>query len=112
MVAKATTAREWATPLQKGTTRMDSTVAAIPVYFGTMGAEYAWLRAHADERGPTPADYERRDTITSLAMGVGSLLAPIVVPKVFGPVTPGKGRYGKALIATAVGAVAVTTIAD
>lgn len=91
---------------------MDSTVAAIPVYFGTMGAEYAWLRAHADERGPTPADYERRDTITSLAMGVGSLLAPMIVPKVFGPITPGKGRYGKALVATAVGAVAATTIAD
>ena len=91
---------------------MDSTVAAIPVYFGTMGAEYAWLRARADERGPTPADYERRDTITSLAMGVGSLLAPMIVPKVFGPITPGKGRYGKALIATAVGAVAATAIAD
>lgn len=91
---------------------MDSTVAAIPFYFGTMGAEHAWLRAHADQRGSTPADYERRDTITSLAMGVGSLLAPVVVPKVFGPITPGKGRYGKALVATAVGAVAVTTIAD
>src|SRR5450755_3406072 len=39
---------------------MDSTVVAIPVYFGTMGAEYLWLREHADQRGPTPADYERR----------------------------------------------------
>jgi len=91
---------------------MDSTVAAIPLYFGTMGAEYAWLRSRADERGPSPADYERRDTVTSLAMGVGSLLAPLVVPKVLGPITPGKGRYAKALVATAVGAVAVTTVAD
>jgi sterol desaturase/sphingolipid hydroxylase (fatty acid hydroxylase superfamily) len=96
----------------EGQTSMDSTVAAIPVYFGTMGAEYAWLRAHAGERGPTPGDYERRDTITSLAMGAGSLLAPLVVPKLFGPITPGKGKYGKALVATAIGAVAVTTIAD
>jgi sterol desaturase/sphingolipid hydroxylase (fatty acid hydroxylase superfamily) len=91
---------------------MDSTVAAIPVYFGTMGAEYLWLRNRNGERGPTPADYERRDTLTSLAMGTGSLLAPMVVPKLFGPVTPGKGKYGKALVATAVAAVAVTTVAD
>jgi len=91
---------------------VDSTVGAIPAYFGTMGAEHMWLRAHAAERGPTPADYEPRDTATSLAMGVGSLLAPFVVPKLFGPVTPGKGRYGKALVATAVAAVAATTVAD
>ncbi len=91
---------------------MDSTVAAIPVYFGTMGAEYLWLRAHADERGPTPADYERRDTVTSLTMGVGSLVAPLVASKLFGPITPGKGKYGKALVVTAAVAVAATTVAD
>jgi len=45
-------------------------------------------------------------------MGTGSLLAPIVVPKLFGPVTPGKGKYAKALVATAVAAVAATTLAD
>jgi sterol desaturase/sphingolipid hydroxylase (fatty acid hydroxylase superfamily) len=91
---------------------MDSTVAAIPVYFGTMGAEYLWLRGRADERGPSPADYERRDTVTSLTMGTASLLAPFVVPKLFGPITPGKGKYGKALVATAATAAAVTTLAD
>jgi sterol desaturase/sphingolipid hydroxylase (fatty acid hydroxylase superfamily) len=91
---------------------MDSTVVAIPVYFGTMGAEYLWLRGHAGERGPTPADYERRDTLTSLAMGVGSLVAPVVVPKLFGPITPGKGKYAKALVVTAAAAVAATTVAD
>jgi sterol desaturase/sphingolipid hydroxylase (fatty acid hydroxylase superfamily) len=91
---------------------MDSTVGAIPVYFGTMRAEYLWLRAHAAERGPTPADYERRDTVTSLVMGAGSLVAPLVVPKLFGPITPGKGKYGKALVVTAAAAVAVTTVAD
>jgi sterol desaturase/sphingolipid hydroxylase (fatty acid hydroxylase superfamily) len=91
---------------------VDSTVVAIPVYFGTMGAEHMLLRARAAEHGPTQADYERRDTATSLAMGVGSLLAPFIVPKLFGPITPGKGKYGKALIATAAAAVAATTIAD
>ena len=91
---------------------MELTEAAIPVYFGGMGAEYRWLRRHADQRGPTPADYERRDTITSLTMGVGSLIAPLLLPKLLGPITPGKGRYGKALVVAAVGAAAVTTLAD
>ncbi len=91
---------------------MDSTVAAIPIYFGTMGAEYLWLRGRRGDQGPRPADYEPRDTLTSLAMGTGSLLAPIVIPKLFGPITPGKGKYGKALVATAVAAVAATTVAD
>ena len=91
---------------------MDATVAAVPVYFGTMGAEHLWLRAHATERGPTPADYERRDTVTSLAMGVGSLFAPMVASKVLGKIVPGKGKHGKALIVTAVAAAAATTVAD
>src|SRR5436305_1677324 len=91
---------------------MDSTVAAIPVFIGTMGAEHLWLRAHADDRGPTPADYERRDTVTSLTMGTWSLVAPLLLPKLFGPITPGKGKYGKALVATAATAAAVTTVAD
>ena len=91
---------------------MDATVAAVPVYFGTMGAEHLWLRAHRAERGPTAADYERNDTVTSLAMGVGSLLAPVLVPKLIGSITPGKGKYGKALVITAATAVAATTIAD
>jgi sterol desaturase/sphingolipid hydroxylase (fatty acid hydroxylase superfamily) len=91
---------------------MDSTVAAIPLYFGTMGAEHAILRARAGTQGAAPADYERRDTITSLAMGLGSLLAPAVAAKVLRPITPGRGKLGKAMVATAVGAVAATTIAD
>jgi sterol desaturase/sphingolipid hydroxylase (fatty acid hydroxylase superfamily) len=91
---------------------MDSTVVAIPVYFGTMGAEHWWLRRRAATHGPARTDYERRDTIASLTMGVGSLAAPFVVPKLFGPITPGKGRFGKALVLTALGAAAVTTVAD
>ena len=91
---------------------MDATVAAIPAYFATMRAEHLWLRAHAADRGPTAADYEKRDTITSLAMGVGSIAAPLVVSKLLGPITPGKGKYGKALVFTAAAAVAATTVAD
>ena len=45
-------------------------------------------------------------------MGVASLLAPMVMPRLLARFTPGKGRYGKALVAGAIGSVAVTAIAD
>jgi len=96
----------------RDTGSVDLTVAATPVYFGTMGAEAAWLRRRAEREGPSAADYERRDTVASLAMGVGSLLAPLVIPKVLRPITPGKGKFAKTLVVTALGAVALTTIAD
>jgi hypothetical protein len=90
----------------------DLTVVAVPLYFATMGAEHLWLRRRARSRGPSPADYERRDTVTSLTMGVGSLLAPAVAQRLLGPLTPGRGRYGRALVAGALGAAALTTAAD
>jgi len=90
----------------------DLTVLAVPFYFATMAAEYLWLRRRAVAQGPTAGDYEKRDTLASLAMGVGSLLAPLVLPRLLRPLTPGRGRYGKVLISTAVVAAAVTTTAD
>jgi sterol desaturase/sphingolipid hydroxylase (fatty acid hydroxylase superfamily) len=78
-----------------------------------MGVEYAHHRSRRARTGvEVPGDYERRDTVTSLAMGFGSILVPLVSPKVLGPITPGKGRYGKALVAGAVSAAAITTAAD
>ena len=74
----------------------DLTVIAVPFYFGSMAVEYLWLRRKAARRGPVAGDYGRRDTVASLAMGVGSLVAPLVVPKVLRPFTPSRGRYGKA----------------
>ncbi len=91
---------------------MDPTVAATPFYFATMGAEQRFLKARAARQGPSAADYERRDTITSLSMGVGSLLAPSIFPRLLAPFTPGKGRHAKKLIATAAAAAAITTVAD
>lgn len=91
---------------------MDLTVVATPGYFGTMGAEYLYLRRRAERYGPSPADYQRDDTRTSLAMGIGSLLGPLVVPRILGPITPGSGRFGRVLVGAAVGAVVATTIAD
>jgi sterol desaturase/sphingolipid hydroxylase (fatty acid hydroxylase superfamily) len=90
----------------------DLTVVAVPVYFVGMAVEYLWLRRRATKHGPSAGDYERRDTVASLAMGLGSLVAPLVVPRLLRPLTPGRGRWGRALVATAVGAVAATTLAD
>ena len=87
-------------------------VAAVPMYFATMGLEYLHHKRRAARVGPLPGDYERRDTLTSLAMGMGSLLVPLVSPKLLAPITPGKGRFGKAVLGGAVAAAAVTTVAD
>jgi len=91
---------------------VDLTVAAIPGFFSTMAAEFAWLRGHADDPRYDAGRYERRDTITSLTMGVGSLVVPLVTDRLLRPVTPGKGKYARALVATAVTAAVVTTVAD
>jgi sterol desaturase/sphingolipid hydroxylase (fatty acid hydroxylase superfamily) len=91
---------------------VDLTVVATPGYFATMGAEYRYLKKRAERQGPSAADYEKNDTIASLTMGVASLVVPFVIPKLLRPITPGKGKFGKVLVATAAAAVAVTTIAD
>jgi sterol desaturase/sphingolipid hydroxylase (fatty acid hydroxylase superfamily) len=93
-------------------TSPDLTVLAVPFYFASMAAEYLWLRRGAAQRGPSAGDYERRDTLASLAMGVGSLVAPLVAPRLLRPFTLGRGRYGKALVVGALGAAALTTVAD
>jgi sterol desaturase/sphingolipid hydroxylase (fatty acid hydroxylase superfamily) len=85
---------------------------AIPFYFGSMALEYLLLRRRAARVGPSAGTYERRDTLASLAMGVGSLVAPLVAPRLLRPFTPGRGRYGRAVVAGAAGAIALTTVAD
>mgnify|MGYP003445003833 CR=1 FL=1 len=66
----------------------DLTVAAVPGYFATMGAEQWYLKRRARKRGaPAPSDFEKRDTIASLAMGVGSLVIPMLAPKVLNGAT-------------------------
>jgi sterol desaturase/sphingolipid hydroxylase (fatty acid hydroxylase superfamily) len=96
----------------EGRPARDLTVIAVPFYFAAMAAERARLRRRAAESGPTAGDYERRDTQASLTMGVLSLLAPLVVPRLLRPVTPGRGRYAKVLVAGAVAAAVATTAAD
>ncbi len=87
-------------------------MVAVPFYFASMAAEYLWLRRRATETGPRAGDYERRDTVASLTMGVASLVAPLVGPRLLRPFTPGRGRYAKAVVVGALGAAAVTTAAD
>jgi sterol desaturase/sphingolipid hydroxylase (fatty acid hydroxylase superfamily) len=90
----------------------DLTVVAVPFYFGAMGVEYVWLRRNGTRRDPVAVGYERRDTLASLAMGIGSLVAPLVVPRLLAPVTPGKGRWGRVTVAAVAAAAVVTTVAD
>ena len=93
-------------------TLADPTVAAVPAYFATMAAEAWYLRCRRGDAGPSSGDYEARDTAASLSMGVGSLLVPLIAPRVLRPFTPGRGRWGTALLAAAIGAASVTSVAD
>lgn len=93
--------------------KIDLTVLAIPAYVGAMGAEYLWQRRNPPPPGTTRAgDYELADTLASLAMGVGSLVAPFATKRLLDPVTPGVGRWSRVLMGAAVAATAATTVAD
>ncbi|MFV0461952.1 MAG: sterol desaturase family protein [Nostocoides sp.] len=93
--------------------KVDLTVLAIPGFVGAMAAEYLWQRRYPAPVGTLrPGDYELKDTIASLTMGVGSLVAPLIGERLLGRLTPGRGRWGSALVATTLGAAALTTIAD
>lgn len=92
--------------------KVDLTVAAIPVFVTAMAAEYWWQRRHPVEPGTRAGDYQLADTMASLSMGVGSLIAPYVAKRLLDPLTPGVGRFGKALLGIAATAAALTTVGD
>jgi sterol desaturase/sphingolipid hydroxylase (fatty acid hydroxylase superfamily) len=92
---------------------VDLTVVGAPYFFGSMALEHRILQWRAAANGgPAPTDYERQDTIASLAMGTGSLLAPLVVPPLLKRITPGEGRGAKIIVGLATAAAVATTIAD
>ena len=91
---------------------IDLTVAAVPFYFASMGAEHWRLRRRAARGTPSSSDYERNDTLANLAMGVASLLVPFVAGPVIKRVAPQRSRVGKGLLVLAAGAAAATTVAD
>lgn len=92
--------------------KLDLTVLAIPAYVGAMAAEYAWQRKHPVEPGTRAGDYEFKDTMASLTMGLGSLVAPLVLKRLQDPVTPRHGKYAKVLMGTALAAGVATTAID
>ncbi|MEI8002023.1 MAG: sterol desaturase family protein [Actinomycetes bacterium] len=91
---------------------MDLTTVALPGFVGSMVWERTWLRRHAATRGPGPADYERRDTTTSLTMGIASAVVPLIAARALAPVTPGRGRHHRVLVGVAVAAAVAATLAD
>jgi sterol desaturase/sphingolipid hydroxylase (fatty acid hydroxylase superfamily) len=72
----------------------------------------ALKKTRAERGGPGPADYTKPDTIASISMGAGSLLAPFATKRIIKAVAPGKSKYGKWLVGAAVTAGVATTIAD
>ena len=92
--------------------KVDLTVLAIPAYVGAMGAEYAWQRRHPVPAGTRAGDYQTADTLASLSMGLGSLVAPYVTKRLLDPVTPGVGRWAKWLVGAGAAAALATTIGD
>ena len=93
--------------------KVDLTVLAIPGFLGAMAAEWAWQRRHPAAPGEVRrGDYELKDTIASITMGLGSLAAPYVSKRLLDPLTPGVGRGAKVLIGGAVLASAGTTVLD
>jgi sterol desaturase/sphingolipid hydroxylase (fatty acid hydroxylase superfamily) len=85
---------------------------ATPGFFAAMGIEHRVLKKRAADGDTSAIGYERKDTIASLLMGTASLYAPLALAKALKPVQPGKGRARVVLVATALGAAAITTAAD
>lgn len=90
----------------------DLIALAVPGFFAAMGVEKVVLDRRAAAGDDRALGFERNDTLASLAMGVGSLVVPVVMSKVLTPVTPGRGRWAGALVGGAIGAAVVTTAAD
>ena len=75
-----------------------------------MAIEYRHNKKKAATNGTSGGTYERRDTAASLTMGTLSTIAPLVLPRLLRPITPGRGRYATHVIgATAVAAAAATS---
>ena len=91
---------------------MDLTVLAIPGFFSSMAYEAWWLRRRAEKEGPSPVDYEWRDTVASLSMGTGSLVIPMVTAKLAREFALPKGRRAKGMVGVAVATAAVATGID
>ena len=91
--------------------KVDLTVLAIPAYAAAIAAEVAWQRAHPVEPGTRAGDYQTADTLASLVDGRRQPGRAVpVARRVLDPVTPGRGRYGRALLAAGAAAAVLTTV--
>jgi sterol desaturase/sphingolipid hydroxylase (fatty acid hydroxylase superfamily) len=91
---------------------MDLTVVAIPGFFASMGYEAWWLDRRAKSEGPSAVDYERNDTLASLAMGTGSLFIPLATKKLAQNLAVGSGKWAKPLLGLAGAAALAAVVAD
>ena len=91
---------------------LDLIQLATPGFFAAMGLEKVVLDRQSAEGKTDAIGFETRDSIASLVMGTASLYMPLALNALLAPVMPGKGKYRKVLLGTAVGAAAVTTLAD
>ncbi|MEI7887534.1 MAG: sterol desaturase family protein [Actinomycetes bacterium] len=91
---------------------MDLTVIAIPGFFASMGYEAWWLERRAQTEGPSPVDYERNDTLASLAMGTGSLFIPLATKKLAQNLAVGSHKWAKPLLGLAGAAALTAVVAD
>src|SRR5918997_1117571 len=76
-----------------------------------MAIERRVLARRAASRGPTAGDYERRDALASLTMGAVSFGLPLVTQRLVRAFAPGRGRWGRGLVAGTVAAAVATTAA-
>lgn len=77
-----------------------------------MAYEARWLRRRAEQEGPSPVDYEWRDTVASLTMGTGSLLIPPLTAKLARDFSLPKGRFAKGAIAVTAATTAAAVGID
>jgi len=91
--------------------KVDLTVLAIPGFIGSMAAEYAWQKRNPAQ-GHRAGDYELNDTLASLSMGIGSLIAPYVTDKLLAPLNPRTGRFAKAAMGLSLVAAGIATAGD
>lgn len=94
--------------------KVDLTVLAIPGFVGAMAAEYAWHVRNPEEskRVGGAGTYELADTMASLTMGVGSLVAPLVTGRLLDPISVRGSVCAKALMGLSLSAAAVATAGD
>lgn len=85
---------------------------ATPGFFAAIGLEKIVLDRQAAAGNNTAIGFEKRDSIASLVMGTASLSVPLALNALLSPVAPGKGKYRKVLLGTALSAAIVTTAAD